>query len=77
LNMCGEAQLNSAIALSGLFCSLVALWVFGTLWGADGAAAATIMTGLALNVAAWTAVKRRIGIRCDALGWDQREFPGN
>ncbi|MCW1400961.1 oligosaccharide flippase family protein [Novosphingobium sp. MW5] len=68
LNMCGEAQLNSAIALVGLFCSLISMWAFGTLWGADGAAVATIITALALNVAAWAAVKRRIGIRCDALG---------
>ncbi len=68
LNMCGQAQLNSAIALVGLFLSLITMWAFGALWGADGAAAATVITGFALNAAAWIAVKRRIGIRCDALG---------
>lgn len=68
LNMCGQAPLNSAIALVGMVGSIVTLWAFGKLWGADGAAAAAIIVGLTTNAAAWVAVKRRLGMRCDAFG---------
>lgn len=68
LNMCGQVRLNSAIALAGLALSLPGLWLFGALWGAEGAAVAAGIATTAMNFAAWVAVKRRVGIRCDAFG---------